>query len=264
MPDLTYQSDAPLNLTVEGVANRPGATISRCEFDNAEGDQVTGYLVEPAGTPAAGVVFMHTTSGQEGFLPEAIRLAEAGGIGLCLQFHRTDDQVAAIRQSVQAIRRGADLLLARTDRIACVGHSGGAMMASVVAGIDRRFRCFVLEVGMAGLSHHFRDSQHPHIVGIRAGLPTDVFESTLAAIAPYDAEHFIGAAAPTPLLFQFARFDIGVTAAESAQFYAMAGEPKQERWYDSGHVINDVAAYADRARFLAEHLDLPELAERFG
>jgi prolyl oligopeptidase family protein len=259
MPDLSYDHDAPLNLTVETVAERPGATISRCEFDNAEGDRVVGYLVEPAGTPAAGVIYMHTTSGREGFLPEALRLAEAGGVGLCLQFHQTDDQVAAIRQSVQAIRRGADLLLTRTDRVACVGHSGGAMMASVVAGIDRRFRCFALEVGMAGLSHHYRDSQHPYIVGMRAQIPADVFAATLAAIAPYDAEHFIGSAAPTPLLFQFARFDIGVTTAESEQFYAMASEPKQQRWYDSGHVINDLDAYADRERFLAEHLELPDL-----
>jgi fermentation-respiration switch protein FrsA (DUF1100 family) len=95
---------------------------------------------------------------------------------------------------------------------------------------------------------------------MRSALPKDLFESTLAAMAPYDAEHFIGDA-QAPLFFQFARFDIGVTAAESAEFYAMAGEPKQQRWYDSGHVINDVTAYADRAQFLAEHLDLPGLPD---
>src|SRR5688500_5613322 len=113
MPDLDYDFAAPLNLTVEHLADRPGVTISLCEFDNAEGDRVVGYLVEPAGTPTAGVVYTHTTSGAEGFLPEAIQLAEAGGIGLCLQVHYIDDQVASIRQSVQSIRRGADLLLQR-------------------------------------------------------------------------------------------------------------------------------------------------------
>lgn len=260
MPDLSYDSAAPLNLSVDRLAERPGVTISRCEFDNAEGDRVVGYLVEPQGTPAAGVVYMHTTSFAEGFLPEAIQLAEAGGIGLCLGFHYVDDQVASIRQSVQSIRRGADLLLQRTDTIAAVGHSGGALMTTVVAGIDRRFRCFVLEVPMAGLTHHWRDTSHPNIVRMRSALPKDLFESTLDAMAPFDAEHFIGDV-EQPVFFQFARFDVGVTAAESAEFYAMASEPKEQRWYDSGHVINDVTAYADRARFLAKHLDLPGLPD---
>ncbi|MCE7004019.1 S9 family peptidase [Kibdelosporangium philippinense] len=260
MPDLSYDVTAPLNLTLDRISERAGVTISRCEFDNAEGDRVVGYLVEPAGTPRAGVVYIHTTSFKEGFLPEAIQFAEAGGIALCLGFHYIDDQVASIRQTVQSIRRGADLLLRRTDAIAVVGHSGGALMTSVVAGIDHRFRCFVLEVPMAGLTHHWRNTSHPNIVRMRAGLPPELFESTLEAMAPYDAEHFIGDA-QAPLLFQFARFDIGVTVAESEEFYAMAPEPKEQHWYDSGHVINDVAAYADRARFLAKHLDLPGLPD---
>nr|WP_042179528.1 prolyl oligopeptidase family serine peptidase [Kibdelosporangium sp. MJ126-NF4] len=257
MPDLRHDSAAPLNDSTERLAGRPGATISRCEFDNTEGDRVTGYLVEPEGTPTAGVVYMHTTSGAEGFLPEALNLAKAGGLGLCLQFRYLDDQVASIRQSVLALRRGADLLLRRTDRIAGVGHSGGAMMMAVVAGIDRRFECFVLEVPMAGLTHHWRNSTHPQITRMRAALPPDLFEQTLAAMAPYDAEHFIGDVR-VPVLYQFARFDIGVTTAESEEFYAMAPQPKQQRWYDSGHVINDVAAYADRERFLTEHLGLAQ------
>ncbi|ONI79840.1 hypothetical protein ALI144C_24215 [Actinosynnema sp. ALI-1.44] len=255
MPDLRYDSAAPLNDTTERLAVRPGATISRCSFDNAEGARVTGYLVEPDGPPAAGVVYMHTTSGAEGFLPEAVALARSGGIGLCLRFQYVDDQVAAIRRSVFALRRGADLLLGRTDRIAGVGHSGGAMMMAVVAGIDRRFECFVLEVPMAGLTHHWRHSGHPQITRMRASIPPELFEQTLTAMAPYDAEHFIGRVR-VPVLYQFARFDIGVTAAESEEFYAMAPQPKQQRWYDSGHVINDVAAYADRAAFLAAHLPI--------
>ncbi len=72
---------------------------------------------------------------------------------------------------------------------------------------------------------------------------------------------FIADAAPTPLLFQSARFDIGVSVAESETFFAAAGEPKELRWYDTGHEANDPAVYADRARFLAEHLDLPALPE---
>lgn len=260
MPDLSYDSAQPFDSSLTTVAERPGVVISECVYDNVEGDPVTGYLVAPAsGEPTAGVVYIHTTSGREAFLPEAIQLAEAGGIGLCLQFTYLDDQVASIRQSVFSLLRGADLLLRRTGRVACVAHSGGAMMAAIVAGIEHPFRCFVLEVGMNGLTHHWRDSKHPNIQRLRAQIPTDLYESMLVAMAPYDAEHFIGRAAPTPLFFQFAQFDIGVSKAESDAFYALASEPKQQQWYDTGHVINDVTALADRARFLAEHLDLPDL-----
>jgi hypothetical protein len=262
MPDLSYDRAKPLNLTLETVAERPGVTIAKCRFDNVEGERVTGYLVAPSPPPSAGVVYMHTTLRREAFLPEAIQLAEAGGIGLCLQLDYIDDQVAAIRQAVFAIRRGADVLLERTPRIGCVAHSGGAMMAAVVAGIDRRFECFVLEVGMSGLTYHWRDTNHPDIVKMRAQIPPDLFERTLTEMAPYDAVHFIGDAAPTPLFFQFARFDIGVSAPESEAFYAAASEPKQQAWYDTGHVVNDVTALLDRAKFLAEHLDLPALPGR--
>jgi hypothetical protein len=44
-------------------------------------------------------------------------------------------------------------------------------------------------------------------------------------------------------------------------FFAAASEPKQERRYDTGHQVNDVAAYADRARFLADNLDMPTLPD---
>ncbi len=264
MPDLTYDADAPFELTIEPVAERHTAVIARCRFDNVEGAPVDGYLVTPmtpTATPTAGVVYQHTEGGREAFLPEAIQLAEAGGAAICLPFVALEDPVAMIRQSIFAIRRGADILLQQSDRIGCVGHSGGAMMAATVSGVDRRFSCFVFEVGLSGFTFHWRDSQHPTIKGLRDATPAEQFDAALAAMSPYDAVHFVGAAAPAPLLFQFAQFDIGVSKAESEAFFAAASEPKQKRWYDTGHQVNDVAAYADRARFLASHLDIPALPD---
>jgi hypothetical protein len=122
---------------------------------------------------------------------------------------------------------------------------------------------------MSGFTFHWRDSRHPdrlanhpHRVRHR-----DELRSNSGAKPPRPTS-FVGDAAPAPLLFQFAHFDIGVTAAESEAFYAAASEPKEQHWYDTGHVVNDVTAVADRARFLARHLDLPALpgivAQRIG
>ncbi|WP_163508490.1 alpha/beta hydrolase family protein [Fodinicola acaciae] len=261
MPDLSYHRDKPLNLTIAPVAERPGAVIAECRFDNAEGGPVDAYLVTPVdGEPRAGVIYQHSTGGRAAFLAEAVQVAQAGGIALTLPvtYQASGDQVAMIRQSILAIRRGADILLERTDRIGAVGHSAGAMMMGVAAGIDRRFACVVLDVGLSGLSFHYRDSTHPAIQGLRASYG-ERLPQLLADIAPYDAVHFIADAAPTPLLFQASRFDIGVSESEYEDFFAAAKEPKRLVWYDGGHELTDVRWTADRVGFLAEHLDLPDL-----
>jgi fermentation-respiration switch protein FrsA (DUF1100 family) len=261
MPDLTYDAAQPLNLTVTPVTERPGAVINECRFDNVEGDPVVAYLVTPAsGEPRAGVVYQHSTGGRLAFLQDAVQVAQAGGIALCLPivFLVSGEVLPMIRQSIFAVRRGLDILRERTSRIGAVGHSAGAMMMSVVAGIDKRLDCAVLDVGMSGLSRHFRDSQHPINAARRATMPPDEFAKLVAEIEPYDAVHFIGDAG-IPLLFTASRFDIGVSEAEYNDFFAAAKEPKQLIWYDGEHVITDVKWSADRARFLAEHLDLPDL-----
>ncbi|MGI5125403.1 prolyl oligopeptidase family serine peptidase [Pseudonocardia sp. CA-107938] len=259
MIDLDYAADLPLNLVVEPGADRPGVVLAGCRFDNVEGEPVTGWLAQPSGprTEApAGVVYQHSTGGRGAFVAEAVAVAAAGGVALSIGTVQSLDPVADGRRSILAIRRAADVLQREygAGRLGCVGHSAGAMYAGTVSGIDRRFACFVFESGLSGLSFHFRDS--PVHEQLRATTPPDLFAATIAAMSPYDAVHFVADAAPAALLFQSARFDVGVTAAESEAFFAAASEPKELRWYDCGHVLTDPAAFVDRARFLGEHLDL--------
>ena len=108
------------------------------------------------------------------------------------------------------------------------------------------------------MSYHYRDSQHPAIKAQRDTMTPEQYEPLLDLMRPYDAVKFIRDAT-VPLLFQSARFDVGVSEAESVAFFEAAPEPKRLRWYDSGHVINDPAVYADRALFLSIHLGLPAL-----
>ncbi|GAA0602467.1 prolyl oligopeptidase family serine peptidase [Kribbella sandramycini] len=269
MPELDYDPGLPLNARTETLAERDGVVIADCGFDNAEGDRATGYLVFPsgallaAGDDLAGVVYQHSTGGREGFLSEAIQVAEAGGIALSLPIADTGDAVRNLRESIFAIRRGADLLTAYgADRLGCVGHSFGAMTAGTVSGIDDRFRCFVFDSGLSGLSVHYRETPYPEIRKLRESMTPAEYEPLLALLEPYDCGHFVGMAAPAALLFQSAWFDPNVSRENAEKFFAAASSPKEFRWYDTGHVINDVAAYTDRARFLAEHLALPTLPGR--
>lgn len=257
--DLEYSADLPLNLIVEPGLDRPGVVLADCRFDNAEGGPIPGWLAvpsEPRTDAPAGVVFINSTGDREAFVAEAIAVASAGGVALSIGTVKSMDPVGDGRQSILAIRRAADVLQREYGAgvLGLVGHSAGAMYAGAVSGIDHRFACFVFESGMSGLSYHYRDS--PVYEQLRATTPPELFAATIEAMSPYDAVHFVGAAAPAALLFQSARLDIGVTAAETEAFFAAASEPKELRWYDSGHVILDPAVFADRARFLGEHLGL--------
>ena len=62
-----------------------------------------------------------------------------------------DAQIHDRVQQILDMRRGADLLLARSDmdpkRLAYVGHSYNAATGAFLAGIDKRFKAFVLMAG---------------------------------------------------------------------------------------------------------------------
>jgi hypothetical protein len=101
MRELEYDQQQPLNPVVTTLDERDGVVIADCRFDNAEGDQV-GYLMRPAEAGVtyqaeAGVVYQHSTGGREGFLPEAVQVAEAGGIAITLPMAATGEMVRNIR-----------------------------------------------------------------------------------------------------------------------------------------------------------------------
>jgi len=48
----------------------------------------------------------------------------------------------------------------------------------------------------------------------------------------------------------------GVPHEDALEFYQAAAGPKELKWYDTAHDVDDIAAIADRARFLAKALGL--------
>ncbi len=162
-------------------------------------------------------------------------------------------------QAVVSVRRGTDLLLRRSDtdseRLAFVGHSYGALIGVDAAAVDKRFRAAVFEVGLPGMSVHIRTAQIAFASGIRENLGKQL-NTALKVIEPLDAIHYVGALAPSALLFQSAHLDPGVPAAQAQALFDAAAEPKTLMWYDTGHEVLDIVAISDRARFLVSHLKL--------
>ena len=75
-------------------------------------------------------------------------------------------------------------------------------------------------------------------------------------ISVVDAKNYIGHAPAIPKLFQSAWYDPGVPHKDAQEFFDAATGPKELKWYDTGHDIDDIAALADRARFLGRSLHL--------
>ncbi len=275
-PSLDYDKTAALDLQQHPVTVREGISVSRIEFANPRGGQTNGMLVvPPAGSgKTAGIVWAHS-SGYFSQLSDAMLMARDGAVSILVDLSFSTDSPTAARsemiRSIMSLRRAVDVLTARPDvdpsRIAFVGHSYGAMMGTVAAAVDRRFKAAVFEVGLLGMSIHIRTSPHPWAAGVRED-KGDKLEDFLRAIEPLDAGHYVGRLAPTALLFQSAHMDPGVPDKDAQDFFDAASEPKQLKWYDTGHEVLDIAAISDRARFLSTQLHLapiePILKEKIG
>lgn len=266
-PSLDYDKNAPLRIDEQEVAVRDGVRVSRFSYASPKGGRSDGMLVRPVKVngKTGGIIWTHS-SGYFNQLSDAVLMAHDGAVSLLVDPTGGTQSADAARdaevQTIVDLRRGVDVLAARPDvdphRIAFVGHSYGAMMGVVTAAVDKRFKAAVFEVGLLGMSIHIRTSPHPWAAGIRKDLG-DKLEDFLRVIEPLDATHYVGHLAPTALLFQSAHLDPGVPDADAQNFFDAASQPKQLKWYDTGHEVLDIQAISDRARFLSTQLGLPPI-----
>jgi dienelactone hydrolase len=268
-----YDKTASLTFERKELDHRAGYKAWSIRFALPKAGTMTGYLVTPdvpsraASSCHPAIVWMHS-SGAIGFLGDAVLMAKAGAVSMIVQSVDglpSADAEDAKNQSIADIvglRRAADILQSRADvdpaRLAFVGHSYGSMMGAVAISVDSRFRAAVFEVGLLGMSIHIGTSPGAWATGVRKDLG-DKLPHFLDVLSIVDDKNYIGHAPAIPKLFQSAWYDPGVPHSDAEDFFNLATGPKQLKWYDSGHDIDDPAAAIDRARFLAEHLHLPDI-----
>jgi dienelactone hydrolase len=267
-----YDRDAPLDIKVMSARTQDGVTIHDVTYVSPGGGVIPAYLIFPVQrAPQAGVIFGHWGEGnREEFLAEALILARLGLVGLCLDApHRrhmerepTLAEVPALDlQWIVDVRRSVDLLQEHfhllVGQMGYVGHSYTATLGGAVAGIERRLTAHVLMAGEGALTEWMPISTHPGLVHERETTPPDEYRAYLAGLAPLDARHYIGHAAPSQLFFQFARNDEFLAPERGELYFAMASDPKRIAWYDCRHAFN-AEARQDRARFFCEQLGLSQ------
>lgn len=254
-----YDPSAPLGLSEVIIEQNEGNFIHySVTYQGKKGCRVLAYLVTPDGPgPYPAVIYLHRDMGhgatfklqgnKDQFLEEAKLLAGYQVASLMLDSPFLNgcgdphDQRDGLITQVVDVRRGIDYLEQLSsidpDRIGFVGHSYGATVGGIIAGVEKRIKTFVLMGGHA-------------IVG------KSLFHITNHIPDTHDMEPYlyIGQANQTPVLFMFAKQDQNIAPEKAELFYDSANAPKEIIWYDTDHYGLDQEGQEDRLIWLGNQL----------
>jgi cephalosporin-C deacetylase-like acetyl esterase len=278
-----YDARAPLDIKEISVRERGGAKIHDITYASPKGGAVPAYLVVPTAKGKgkfAAILWGHwmmpksPTANRTEFLNEAVALAPAGVVSLMIDapyvrpgfkadpnpLGSQDSEVT--QQQVIDLRRGLDLLLARSDvdakRVAFVGHSFDAQCGAILDAVDKRSAAFVFMGNPVAVRELVLSSNLPDIVQFRKSVPMDKLKEYLDANGWTDPGTYAAHLGPASALFQYATHDEFVPVDEAKHFFESSSGPKQMKFYDSNHALN-AQARRDRYEFLRKHLALSVL-----
>jgi dienelactone hydrolase len=256
-PRFAYDQNRPLNLRLGETQTVAGVVRQALTFDAGRG-QKAGYWTHPAGSGPWPVVLLSPGSDGDATtqLPDADRLALRGIASLTLDpprslvLCRATTDVRAYTNYVIGRRRALDLLPrlpgADPTRVAAVGFSLGSAVTAAVAGVDHRLRGAVIQSGRAHLST-------PIGAACRNSLTRKKLKAYVRAYAAIDPVRYVSTAAPVSLLFQNGTRDPISPAKDVDAYVRAASRPKEQRRYDAGHELNDLAR-AERDAWLVDLL----------
>lgn len=272
-----YDAKQSLDIKDKIIEEFSGGTLHDITYTSPKGGPVAAYLIVPKGKgPFAAVLFGHWGNGTRAeFIPEAKLYARAGALSLIRDYpwdrpqpwRKTPDHFDKPEldreieiQAVVDLRRGIDFLLARPDvdpkRLAYVGHSYGAQWGSILSAVDKRMKTSVLMAGVAEIADILLRGNDPGLVDLRKNQPSGQLEKYAKITSAIDAIHFVGHAAPIPLLLQFANYEQYFDKTSMQHYVEAASEPKKVLYYDTGHDLNDPEALQDRFDWLIKHIGL--------
>ena len=276
-----YDAHAPLDIKEISVQERGGVKIHDITYASPKGGLVPAYLVVPNSKGEfAAILWGHwmmpksPTANRSEFLNEAVAIAPAGVVSLLIDapyvrpgfkadpnpLGSQDSEVT--QQQVIDLRRGLDLLLARSDvdakRVAFVGHSFDAECGAILDAVDKRPAAFVSMGDPVSVREIVLSSDRPDIVQLRRSVPMDRLKAYLAANSWTDPATFAAHLGPAPAFFQYATHDEFVPVDAAKHYFESSSGPKQMKFYDSTHALNALAR-KDRYEFLRKHLALPAL-----
>lgn len=264
----SYDDSKPLDVQDKPTSfGTNDVRVDDISFTGPGNTRLNAYLLMPSGSKGRhpAVIYAHGAGGnRQELLDEAMKMADEGAVTLTLDMIYSPSRARPLpegmagaranskleQEAVKEVRRAVDLLQSRDDvdgdQIGYVGWSAGARMGALVSGVEHRVKAFdLLAGGAAPVSAYVSNA------------PVDLQDELTTLLEKTDPIHFVGLAEPSELLFQDGRQDEIVPEAALKALAGAGSEPKEVRWYDSGHVPSD-KMWTDSRSWLSEHLGLTD------
>jgi dienelactone hydrolase len=226
-----------------------------------------GEIFRPAGDGSyPAILYVHwyepesLSSHRTQFDEEASEMARSGAVCLSIEtlwsdrdffLKRTqEDDLQNSMEEVVNLRRAMDFLLSQPNvdetRLAYVGHDFGGMYGILAGSLDQRPKQYVV---MAA-TPRFPDW---YLYGPK--LEGEARETFIREMAEIDPITHVPNLSPAEVFFQFATDDFHVPKERAEEFFAAAKYPKEMKWYEAGHGLNENAT-RDRQDWLRQKLAL--------
>lgn len=264
----SYDDSKPLDVQDKPTSfGTNDVRVDDISFTGPGNTRLNAYLLMPSGSKGRhpAVIYAHGAGGnRQELLDEAMKMADEGAVTLTLDMIYSPSRARPLpegmagaranskleQEAVKEVRRAVDLLQSRDDvdgdQIGYVGWSAGARMGALVSGVEHRVKAFdLLAGGAAPVSAYVSNA------------PVDLQDELTTLLEKTDPIHFVGLAEPSELLFQDGRQDEIVPEAALKALAGAGSEPKEVRWYDSGHVPS-TKMWTDSRSWLLEHLGLTD------
>ena len=262
-----YQKLESKDVRVLGKRVQDGMESQLLVIETPFGYRRVAEMFRPEGdAPLAALLYVHwyepesISSHRTQFDEEAKELARLGAVCLSIEtlwsdrdffLKRTqEDDLQNSLQEVVNIRRAIDLLLSEPNvdekRFAYVGHDFGGMYGILAGSLDQRPTHYVV---MASTP------RFPDWYLYLPKLEGEARQTFIRQMAEIDPITHAPNLAPASVFFQFATDDFHVPKERAQEFFAAAQEPREIKWYDAQHGLNE-AATQDRKAWLKQSLGL--------
>ena len=245
------------------------------EYHGAEGRPVPAFLVHPAGTPRAGIVFQHEASANKmSFFEEAQEWAARGFLCLLPDGSWVRSGAGAERQNTSSpatltgfLSRICDDLVAG---IAALRTAGGADLPVAFVGrnlggalsgeVARRADTLSAVVGLACLprmSQFWQHADHPVALRQRGQSDSEAYRRAWAAAEDMDLWES-AARTRCPKLYQFGRRDDWVPMEDVEAFSHHIGKKCDISLFDDDHAFGGMEARTERIEWVLTKLEAEE------
>ena len=264
-----YNKDLPYIFRLISRSTEKGVESQLLVTSSPFGYRRMAELIQPENqAPHAAILYVHwyepeaPDSNRRQFVAEATEMANRGAVCLLIETMWSDpdfflkrtqeDDLQNSVQQVVDIRRTMDFLLSQPnidpDRFSFVGHDFGGMYGVLAGSLDKRPTHYVVMAATPRFPDWYLYS--PKLEG-------EAREAFIRQMTEIDPITHVGNLPPAPVLFQFATDDFHVPREKAEEFLAAAREPKELRWYDAGHGLNEKATQ-ERIKWLTDNLSLSE------